>query len=120
MRIPSPRPVALALAALVTLGACGKKGDDTAATAGATTGAVGGDVAAGAAPAPAPAPAPAGAPGAPTPGAPAASLAFGDLKLGRAVGPDNAVTDATDNFKPSDAIYAVVETNGASSRKKPM
>ena len=103
MRTSPLRPLTVALATLVTLTACGKKGDDSAATMGASTGAVGGDVAPGTA---APSPAPA---------APVGSLAFGDLKLGRAVGPDNAVTDATDDFKPSDAIYAVVETNGASS-----
>lgn len=100
MRIPSARPLAIALTTLLTLAACGRKGDDTAATMGATTGAVGGDVAPGTAAPPA---------------APAAGLAFGDLKLGRTVGTDNAVTDETDDFKPNDAIYAVIETNGASS-----
>jgi hypothetical protein len=35
-----------------------------------------------------------------------------DVKMGRALGPDKRVTDATDEFRPADVIYAVVETRG--------
>ncbi len=36
-----------------------------------------------------------------------------DVKLGRALGPDKRVTDETDEFRPADIIYAVVETKGS-------
>jgi hypothetical protein len=36
-----------------------------------------------------------------------------DVKLGRALGADKRVTDETDDFKPADVIYAVVETRGS-------
>ena len=36
-----------------------------------------------------------------------------EVTLGRAVGADKAVTDRTDNFKPSDTIYASVATEGS-------
>jgi hypothetical protein len=36
-----------------------------------------------------------------------------DVKLGRALGADKRVTDETDNFRPADVIYAVVETRGS-------
>jgi hypothetical protein len=35
-----------------------------------------------------------------------------DLKLGRALGADKRLTDETDEFRPADVIYAVVETHG--------
>jgi hypothetical protein len=35
-----------------------------------------------------------------------------DLALGRAVGTDKNITDATDDFRPNDTIYAVVKTSG--------
>jgi hypothetical protein len=38
-----------------------------------------------------------------------------DVKLGRAVGADKRVTDETDDFRPADVIYAVVETQGSGS-----
>jgi hypothetical protein len=38
-----------------------------------------------------------------------------DLELGRTVGADNKISDATDNFKPNDTIIAVVETDGSAS-----
>jgi hypothetical protein len=38
-----------------------------------------------------------------------------DVTLGRAIGGDKAITDATDNFRPNDTIYASVATDGASS-----
>ena len=38
-----------------------------------------------------------------------------DLELGRTVGADNKISDATDDFKPNDTIIAVVETDGSAS-----
>jgi hypothetical protein len=35
-----------------------------------------------------------------------------DLKVGRALGADKRLTDETDEFRPADVIYAVVETRG--------
>src|SRR3954467_10547433 len=35
-----------------------------------------------------------------------------DVKLGRAIGADKRVSDETDEFRPADVIYAVVETKG--------
>jgi hypothetical protein len=35
-----------------------------------------------------------------------------DVKLGRAIGADKRLTDETDEFRPADVIYAVVETRG--------
>ena len=40
-------------------------------------------------------------------------FSVGDVELGRQVGPDKRVADATDEFAPTDTIYAVVETEGA-------
>jgi hypothetical protein len=105
MRTSAPRSLALALAAVVALEACGRR-NDTVAEGGTSTGAVGGDVAPGAA-----APTTAGAP---TPGA-AATLAVGDLKLGKAIGSNNAITNETDDFGVRDTIYAVVQTSGSAS-----
>jgi hypothetical protein len=36
-----------------------------------------------------------------------------DVSLGRAIGGDKAITDATDTFKPTDTIYASVATDGS-------
>jgi hypothetical protein len=36
-----------------------------------------------------------------------------DVKLGRALGADKRLTDETDEFRPADVIYAVVETRGS-------
>lgn len=36
-----------------------------------------------------------------------------DVSLGRAIGGDKAITDATDSFKPNDTIYASVATDGS-------
>lgn len=36
-----------------------------------------------------------------------------DVKVGRALGPDKRLTAETDEFRPADIIYAVVETRGA-------
>ena len=38
-----------------------------------------------------------------------------DVKLGRALGADKRLTDETDDFRPTDVIYAVVETQGSGS-----
>jgi hypothetical protein len=38
-----------------------------------------------------------------------------DVKLGRAVGADKRLTDETEEFRPTDVIYAVVETQGTGS-----
>ena len=38
-----------------------------------------------------------------------------DVKLGRAVGADKKLTDETEEFRPTDVIYAVVETQGSGS-----
>jgi len=41
-----------------------------------------------------------------------------DLKLGRALKSDSTVTDATDDFKAGDTIYAVMETDANESGKQ--
>jgi hypothetical protein len=38
-----------------------------------------------------------------------------DVTLGRAIGGDKAITDATDNFRPNDTIYASVATEGTAA-----
>jgi hypothetical protein len=38
-----------------------------------------------------------------------------DVKLGRAIGGDKAITDPTDNFRRNDTIYASVATDGSSA-----
>lgn len=38
-----------------------------------------------------------------------------DVKLGRAIGADNAVTDEEDEFRPTDVVYASVHTTGSAS-----
>jgi hypothetical protein len=35
-----------------------------------------------------------------------------DVKLGRAIGADQRLTDESDEFRPTDVIYTVVETRG--------
>jgi hypothetical protein len=42
----------------------------------------------------------------------AAGLSVTSIKLGRSLNPDNTIKDNTDNFRPTDPIYAVVETKG--------
>ena len=42
-----------------------------------------------------------------------AAVRVADVKLGRAVGGDKRLTDETDDFRPGDTIYAVVETQGS-------
>ena len=36
-----------------------------------------------------------------------------DVKVGRAIGSDKRLTDETDEFRPTDIIYVVVETRGS-------
>jgi hypothetical protein len=36
-----------------------------------------------------------------------------EVKMGRAIGADKRVTEETEEFRPSDVIYAVVETKGS-------
>jgi hypothetical protein len=38
-----------------------------------------------------------------------------DVELGRAIGADGRITDETDDFRPTDTIYASVETEGSST-----
>jgi hypothetical protein len=48
--------------------------------------------------------------------APAAQgVQFVNAELGRAVGSDRSITDATDDFGPNDTIYVSVETEGTAS-----
>jgi hypothetical protein len=43
----------------------------------------------------------------------ASAVRVADVKLGRSVGSDKRLTDETDNFRPTDVVYAVVETQGS-------
>jgi hypothetical protein len=43
----------------------------------------------------------------------AAAVRVTDLEVGRAIGADKRLTDETDAFRPTDVIYAVVETKGS-------
>ena len=45
----------------------------------------------------------------------ATAVRVADVKLGRAIGADKRLTDETDDFRPTDVIYAVVETQGSGS-----
>ena len=47
----------------------------------------------------------------------ATTLRVADVALGRKVGADKKVTDATDTFAPKDSIYASVHTTGTNSGK---
>jgi hypothetical protein len=40
------------------------------------------------------------------------AVSVSDVKLGRSLGADKRVSDQTDEFRPTDVIYAVVETRG--------
>lgn len=44
-----------------------------------------------------------------------AAVRVADVKVGRALGADKRLTDETDDFRSSDTIYAVVETQGSGS-----
>lgn len=43
------------------------------------------------------------------------SLDVGDIDMGRAVGADNKITDKTDDFAPTDKIFASVHTKGGAT-----
>jgi hypothetical protein len=43
----------------------------------------------------------------------ASELAISNVQLGRRLGPDKRVADATTRFSPRDTIYAAVETSGS-------
>ena len=93
MIMSSRIPRALVLAGALAIGACGGK-DDAATTA---------DTAA-------------PATSVPSTSAPVqTSFRVTELDLGRAVGADNRISDDTDDFKPNDTIYAVVQTEGAAN-----
>lgn len=91
----TPYLIAFALAATLTLAACGKKEEAAAPTA------------APAATAAQPATPPAAAP------APAPAVSLASIDLGSAVGADQKVTTATTSFTPKDSIYAAVSTTGS-------
>ena len=44
---------------------------------------------------------------------PAGEVAIADIQLGRHLGSDKRVSDATTNFSPRDTIFAAVETSGS-------
>ena len=48
-----------------------------------------------------------------TGGTTSAAVRVTDVSIGRAIGGDKAITDATDTFKPNDTIYASVATDGS-------
>lgn len=50
-----------------------------------------------------------------TTGTTATEVKVTDVKLGRAIGGDKAVTDETDDFRPNDTIYASVVTEGTAA-----
>jgi hypothetical protein len=84
----------LAAAAVVTVAGCSKSNYDQNAT---SAGSVASDTAA------------------KTPAAAAVNVA--DVTLGKHIGADKKVTDATDTFAPKDQIYASVHTTGTNSGK---
>src|SRR4051794_25317623 len=45
------------------------------------------------------------------------ALEVGDIDMGRHIGPDQKITDKTDDFAPGDTIYAAVDTKNAGSGK---
>jgi hypothetical protein len=45
------------------------------------------------------------------------ALEVGDVDMGRHIGPDQKITDKTDDFVPKDTIYAAVDTKNAGTGK---
>ncbi len=88
---PAHRRLAAALVASLALAACGKN-QRTASDTTTASGSIG-------------------------PTTTAAPMQVADVDLGRAVGADKQVTDKTDQFKPSDTIYASVHTTGTGTGK---
>jgi len=94
MKITPRYSLALALAGALSLGACGGKDDDAATTMDTMTSAT----------------------TVPSTTAPMqTNFRVTEMDLGRSVGADNKINDDTDDFKPNDTIYAVVQTDGASN-----
>jgi len=62
---------------------------------------------------------PADSPAAATPMTPEApkALEVGDIDMGRHVGADKKITDKTDDFAPTDTIYASIDTKNAGTGK---
>lgn len=60
-------------------------------------------------------PADTAAPTAATTTADSVALDVGDIDMGRHVGPDNKISDKTDDFAPTDTIYASIHTKGGSA-----
>ncbi|HEU4698820.1 MAG TPA: hypothetical protein VFS40_06560 [Gemmatimonadales bacterium] len=85
---------ALALAAALVAAGCSKKSDAGTETAGSS--------------------APPST-SATTPAAPASTVHVKDVELGSAIGADKKVTKKTDSFRPTETIYASVETEGSAS-----
>ena len=50
-----------------------------------------------------------------TTGTSGAAVRVTDVTLGRAIGGDKAITDPTDDFRPSDTIYASIATDGSAA-----
>jgi hypothetical protein len=50
-----------------------------------------------------------------TTGTTGAAVRVTDVTMGRAIGGDKAVTDATDDFRPNDTIYASIATDGSAA-----
>ena len=59
--------------------------------------------------------APASATPAPTDSLTSASVDIGDIDMGRHIGADKKISDKTDDFAPTDTIYASVHTKGGSA-----
>jgi len=83
----TPYLLAFALAATLSLAACGKKEEAAAPTA--------------------------APPAASATAAPAEAVSLASIDLGSAVGADQKVTTATTTFHPKDSIYAAVSTTGS-------
>ena len=50
-----------------------------------------------------------------TTGTTGAGVRVTDVTLGRAIGADKTITDKTDDFRPTDTIYASIATDGAAA-----
>ncbi|EIL98148.1 hypothetical protein RHOFW104T7_16045 [Rhodanobacter thiooxydans] len=102
-----PLILAVSLAAMLVLGACGKNNNESAAPSPSTA-----PPPAATAPASAPAPAPATtAPSAMNNGAPA-TVTVGSVELGSTVDANHKILASGTSFAPKDTIYASVDTSG--------
>lgn len=57
------------------------------------------------------------APATAAPAAPAAAFSVGDIDMGRHLAPDKSISDKTDDFAPSDTIYASIHSTGAGTNQ---